>query len=279
MYIQQHELEQLKKLLRRLTSLDLSLYKDRFIKRRIAIRMNSLGFQSFYEYLEYVRRNPNEVYNLFDNLTINVSFFFRDPMVWSTTYRKVLKPLTEYKSSRSSRSIRIWSAGCARGEEPYSISILLHEALGSELGGFTITIFATDIDPKALEQAKKGEYTPQALDNVPRMWLRKYFVYDPVRGVYKIKSHVKRIVKFMLHDVVNDPPLSQIDIIFCRYLLIYLARDMQQKALMNFLKALREGGYLILGSAEFLPEEMHRYFEVIDLKARIYRKRTIGKYL
>ncbi|RLG77004.1 MAG: protein-glutamate O-methyltransferase CheR [Thermoprotei archaeon] len=272
MYIKRRELKQLKELLRKITSLDPTSYKERFIERRIAVRMNALGLKSFQEYLEFIRKNPDEVYNLFDNLTINVSLFFRDPLVWSAAYRKVLKPLIEYKRSRNEHTVRIWSAGCARGEEPYSISILLYEALGPGLGGFTITIFATDIDPKALEQAEKGEYVPQALDNVPRMWLRKHFVYDSVKGVYRVKPHIKRIVKFMLHDVVNDPPLNHIDIIFCRYLLIYFSRETQQKALMNFLKALREGGYLILGSAEFLPEEMHRYFEVIDLKARIYKK-------
>ncbi len=263
----------LRNLMLRYLGIDISIYKPQFIRRRLVIRMRALNINRVEDYIMYLRRNPHELSFLLDNMTINVSQFFRDPHVWEAVKSQVLRPIIAQKRARGSRIIRIWSAGCARGEEPYTISMILHELLNPILNGFTITILATDIDPNAIEAAKLGEYDPKSLATVPPALIRKYFYYDNMTGKYVVKDIVKRIVKFKVHDVTRHPPITLVDVIFCRYLLIYIAKDVQLKVLSNFYRALSSGGYLVLGASEFLPEKIHSMFETINLRARIYRKK------
>ncbi len=253
--------------------IDISIYKPQFIQRRLLARMRTLNISSVDEYIMYLKKNPHELSFLLDNMTINVSQFFRDAHVWEAVREQVFKPLILSKKKRGSRTLRIWSAGCARGEEPYTISILLHELLGLNLSGFTITILATDLDPNAIKLAKIGEYDARSLIETPSSLLRKYFYYDEVKGKFRIKEYVKRLVKFKVHDVTQTPPMMFIDVIFCRYLLIYLSKDAQLRVLSNFYRVLNSRGYLILGASEFLPEKAHNMFITVNLKARIYRKR------
>jgi len=263
----------LRNLMLRYLGIDISIYKPQFIQRRLTIRMRALNIRRVEDYIAYLRRNPHELSFLLDNMTINVSQFFRDPHVWEAVKSQVFRSIIAQKRARGSRIIRIWSAGCARGEEPYTISMILHELLGPTLNGFTVTILATDIDPNAIEAAKLGEYDPKSLATVPPALIRKYFYYDNMTGKYVVRDMIKRIVKFKVHDVTRHPPITLVDAIFCRYLLIYIAKDVQLRVLSNFYRALNSGGYLVLGASEFLPERAHSMFETVNLRARIYRKR------
>ena len=263
----------LRSLMLRYLGIDISIYKVQFIYRRLIARMRALNLNSIEEYIVVLKRNPQELSYLLDNMTINVSQFFRDPHVWRAVREEVFKPIIDYKRSRGRRVIRIWSAGCARGEEPYTISMILHELLGPTLNGLTVTILATDIDPNAIEAAKLGGYDPKSLATVPPSLIRKYFYYDNMTGKYVVKDTIKRIVKFKVHDVTRHPPITLVDVIFCRYLLIYIAKDVQLTVLSNFYRALSSGGYLVLGASEFLPEKAYSMFETVNLRARIYRKR------
>jgi len=275
-YINPRDLEEFKRIVRKLLSIDLSSYKDNFLRRRLAMRMRAVGARNLKEYINLILSDPTELNRLLDNITINVSQFFRDPHIWVAIYEQVLSPLIKLKRKRNSYTIRIWSAGCARGEEPYSISIMLHELLGAEINRFNIVIYATDIDPKAIAAAKEGRYHVQSVMNVPTSWLKRHFAYDAATGMYSVKPHIKRIVRFMIHDLTRDPPPRSLDIIFCRYVMIYFDKVVQKLVLQKFLHALNSGGYLILGPSEYLLDEFNEYFEPIDIRARIYKKKGLS---
>ncbi len=258
---------EIKSLVKRLKGIDITGYKDDFLMRRVRARMLALGITSIESYIRYLKNNPSEIDKLLDALSINVSEFFRDPWVWDKV-RKILEQLIRSKSI-----VRIWSAGCSRGEEPYTISIIVHEILGSVNGFKKVTIYATDIDKEAIKEAMEGVYSLSALKNVPKHLLYKYFEKIDLTK-YKVKDSVKSIVKFRQHDLIKDPPLLFMDIVFCRNVLIYFNKELQSKVIRKFYKSLNSRGYLVLGISEYLPEDLRGLFEVYDLRSRIFRKRT-----
>lgn len=256
----------LKSIIRRLTGIDLSNYKDDFIERRLHMRMSLLGIKTIDEYIRYINTHPNEVHKLLEALAINVSEFFRDgARVWNR-FADIIRSLTE-----QSRFLRIWSAGCAHGEEPYTISIILHEILGSKLPQYMITIYATDIDVDALRKAQEGVYSFNQVKNVPPSLLSKYFLKEGDK--YRIKPSVKKLVRFLRHDLLRDPPLRFIDFLVCRNVLIYFSRDAQVTVLRKFYEALKDRGYLMLGLSEAIFGELEKLFVPIDISAKIYAKR------
>lgn len=220
--------------------LDLSGYKPHRVKRRIEILIKKYRLPSFQEYLKFLLSNPSAKEEFLDKLTINVTEFFRNPEKWWELRDKYLPELL----SSSRGKFKAWSAGCASGEEPYSLAILLEE-LKAPLGA---SILATDLDERALEEAREGLYEPRSMVSTPKLYLDKYF--ELVDGSYKIKDFVRKRIEFRKHNMLQDPFPTSLDLIICRNVVIYFEAAAKDQLYRNFVKALRLGGVLFVGSTE-----------------------------
>lgn len=249
--------------------LDLNQYKENCMKRRIDVRLRVTGAQSYLEYIAVLKKDPKEYDRLFDTLTINVTNFFRDRNTYSVIENKVIPELVSSKKNQGKKIIRIWSAGCASGEEPYSIAILFHEILKKSIGDFLISIYATDIDEKVLGKAKKAEYETGAVSETDMKIINRYFNQNQN---YILKEEIKQMVRFKRHDLISDEPLVHLDIILCRNVLIYFSRDLQVRLFNKFYEGLNRGGYLILGKTESLTGEPVRLFQPVNIEEKIYQK-------
>jgi len=245
---------------------DFTQYKPSTLIRRIDRRMKSHHIKSLPEYLHFLQGKPDEVQALFHDLTINVTSFFRDPDAFAQL--KVQLRLA-FSAEESREAVRAWVAGCASGEEAYSVAILLHE-LNEEFGGrFSLQIFATDIDPHSITTARLGLYPHGINQMVSAARLERYFTRTA--DGYQISTQVRESVIFALHNTFNDPPFTRMDLVCCRNMLIYLKAELQQRVLAVFHYALQPGGLLFLGSSENLGQE-HIHFSALDRHWRIYRR-------
>lgn len=256
---------------------DFRQYKTSLLKRRLERRLTATGSASYQNYAGILDAHPEEYNKLFDDLTINVSHFFRNPLTFEFIYKVVLPEIIEFKQRSMDNMIRIWSAGCAHGEEPYSTAILLLELLGEKWKNYNITIYATDIDTKALDNAKIGKYSEESVVEVKKGILDRYFHFD---GDYRIKEHVKELVDFSYHDLTSEKFIAptksvfiNFDLILCRNVLIYFSIPLQKKVFSNFKNDLNKNGYLVLGEAGTLPDYLKSDFVCIDNLSRIYQKK------
>ena len=250
--------------------LDFRHYHREILKRRVALRMRANDVNSFSDYLMLLIKTPQEYDKLFAVLCINVSEFFRDPDVWDKL-KDIFKSVFEAKSRNNDKTLTIWSAACASGEEPYSIALLLKDNFQAELKGFTVTINATDLDPKALRAAHNAEYAKTAVKNVPEKLLNLYFTASD-KEMYKLNDEIKKMITFRSLDLISSDFIKDTDIVLCRNVFIYFTRSLQDQLLMKFYKSLRVGGYLILGKTETMWTEAKEIFEDVDVHGRIYRK-------
>jgi len=251
------------------TGLDLSQYREKCLKRRIDVRLKATGAQTYLEYTTVLKKDPAEYARLLDALTINVSNFFRNKSTYRVIENTIIPELVSLKKKQGKKIIRIWSAGCASGEEPYSIGILFNEILGKHITDFLISIYGTDIDANILNKAKAAEYENNSVSEVEENILRRYFRYD---GKYRLKDEITQMVKFKHHNLISDKPLTHMDVILCRNALIYFTRDLQQKLFETFYEGLNKKGYLILGKTESLTGEPARMLQLVNAKERIYQK-------
>jgi chemotaxis protein methyltransferase CheR len=242
--------------------LDCKQYKVNYLKRRLAVRMRATKKKTYQEYEELLRDNKEEYEWLLDRLTINVSNFFRDPVVYDQM-KKMFLP-----GWRKQREVRVWSAGCANGEEPYSISIILREGLPSTCQW---EILATDIDPTVLESAKQGKYKSEALKTLPPLLRGRYFESRDDR--WMIKEEMKKRIRFKIHDLTGPMPEGGFDLIICRNVLIYFVSELQDRLFKGFHKLLRPGGYLVLGKTETLLGDVRKLYHMLDVRERIYQKK------
>ena len=167
--------------------------------------------------------------------------------------------------------MRIWSAGCATGEEPYSLAMLAHRVLGRRQAGLSVTIFASDIDDDALSKAKRGVYGARQVNGVDAASLEKFFELESDGG-HRVRDEVRSLVRFSKFDLMHTPLHVNLDLILCRNVMIYFSRERQQQIHMNFYRALREGGYFISGKSEILQGEPSKVFSVVDTTRRVYQK-------
>ncbi|RLG37800.1 MAG: protein-glutamate O-methyltransferase CheR [Candidatus Alkanophagales archaeon] len=260
----------LKRKISKKTGLDCYKYKDNYLRRRIDIRMKESGVSSYREYLRFLDEHPEEYVALLDKITVNVTQFFRDVEAFQVFKNEVLPQLLSEKKRRGSKILRIWSAGCATGEEPYTIAIILHEMLGGELKSFLVSILATDIDEQALKVAVAGLYEGASLRNVERRIVKKHFEHE--NGKYRIKDDIRRLVRFKKHDLISGEKFSHFDVIFCRNVMIYFSKELQGRLLMDFYEALNDGGFLILGRTETLVGAAKEKFACVNARERIYQK-------
>src|SRR5581483_7719005 len=220
-------------------------YKPSALERRFRRRMFQVSIGSYGEYAEYVRKHPEEVNELLSTILINVTQFFRDPPAWEVLRNEVLPGVI--KQLKPGASFRAWSAGCASGEEAYSAAIILAELFGPRRAEFDIKIYATDIDEEALATARRGEYSAEALERVRPEWREKYF-YG--KGVSRLNRDIRKLVIFGRSNLAQDAPISHLDLLICRNVLIYFDSPLQKQILGRLHYALDPGGVLFLGKSE-----------------------------
>ncbi|HUB44859.1 MAG TPA: CheR family methyltransferase [Acetobacteraceae bacterium] len=262
------QLEQITTLLRAQTGHDFSNYKERTIIRRVRRRMHVLQVDDVDAFIERLRRDAREVSLLFQDLLIGVTSFFRDPDAFEALRRDVIPRLFEGKGPDD--TIRVWVAGCATGEEAYSIAMLLRESAPA-LGAPKLQIFASDIDDHALDTARTGRYPATVAKDVSPERLMRFFHRED--GTYRIASDLREICLFSSHNLLRDAPFSKLDLISCRNLLIYLSAELQDRIIPLFHYALNQNGYLFLGTSENVTRHT-RLFLTMDKVQRIFRRRS-----
>jgi two-component system CheB/CheR fusion protein len=256
-------------LLRTAVGHDFSEYKEKTFVRRIQRRMQVLHLDGMNDYLRELRGNQKELELLFRDLLIGVTQFFRDPAAFEALETKVMPGLVAGKGVGD--QVRVWVAGCATGEEAYSIAILLMEAVAKLPSAPRIMIFATDIDDRAIAHARAGRYPKALLDAVSPQRLERWFVREGDQ--YTVSSELRETIVFSVHSVLRDPPFSKLDLISCRNLLIYLDTPLQDRLIPIFHYALRPGGYLFLGPSESIARQEH-FFTEADKKHRLFERRN-----
>jgi len=251
-------------------SLDCNQYKDPYLQRRFAVRMRATATRDYCGYISYLKSHPDEYKSLMTDITINVTQFFRDSLVFKAIEEETLPLLIYDKLTKGNNTIKIWSAGCSSGEEPYSIAIIMKELLGEEFDNINLTIMGTDIDEDCLEMAKSGSYHPRQLASVPKPYIEKYFTYDG--KFYQLSEEIMNMVKFEYLDLFKGTAGKNWDVIFCRNVVIYFTKEMQEKLYMNFYNGLNSGGYFVMGNTESLVGEASKKFVQVKARERIYRK-------
>jgi len=263
------QLQKIFTLLKSRTSRDFSRYKRSTILRRIQRRMQLNQIEELHEYLELLRKNQTEVRTLADDLLITVTNFFRDPEVHKRLKDEIIPQLFRRKSPDD--DIRVWSVGCATGEEAYTLAMLLLEEASQHESIPRLQVFASDLHERSLARARDGIYPGDIATDVSPERLKRFFVKE--NGHYRMRKEVREMVVFAPHNLLADPPFSRIDLICCRNLMIYLQRGAQRNVIDLFHYAIRGEGFLVLGSAETLDSS--DLFRVEDKKCCIYRKRNI----
>lgn len=256
------------------TKLDLSKYRPATLQRKVSHRMLVLGCDDIEQYMKKIFRNPKELDYLTETVTIHVTQFFRDRDVFDFFAQQVISALSEKKKEGSEDVIRVWSAGCATGEEAYSLAILLDKYL--RFSEFETEILGTDISEESCETARKGIYPAERMESVPFRIKNRYF--DKVDGGYRICPDIKKKVSFATHDLFTPPPFSNIDVILCRNVLIHFRHKYREEVMRNFYSVLNEKGFLMLGKSEAVCGEAHSMFKLINPSIKIYRKIEPGDH-
>lgn len=256
-------------LLRRSTGLDFTHYRQATILRRIQRRMVVHSIDKLSDYVTYVQANPAETKALYQDMLINVTSFFRNPKVFEALKTEVFPNLLKYRSSES--SIRVWTPGCASGEETYSVAIALLELLAEKNIQVPIQLFGTDVGETSIAKARSGLYPENIQGDVSAERLRRFFT--KVEGGYRISKSIRDMCIFARHNILNDQPFSQMNLICCRNLLIYLEPALQNNVISLFHYASRPGGYLVLGSSEGVGPAGN-LFSTVDRTQKIFLKRT-----
>ena len=247
---------------------DLSMYKDQCVKRRIASRVRARGFQQALPYLELLGQDDIEIDALLAAISIHVSQFFRNPGVFALLEKKILPELIEAAMLRSDPQLRVWSVGCASGEEPYSLALLLHEL---KTPGLKISIIGTDISRPILERAREACFDMPRLNDVPQRVRDRYFIQTG--GRYRLVEPIRGMVEFQESNILDLENFPDVDLILCRNVLIYLAREDQDRILKRFASLLPSWGRLVLGSSENMLGEARGLFRPSFPAERIYQLR------
>jgi two-component system, chemotaxis family, CheB/CheR fusion protein len=254
--------------LRAESSIDFGQYKTPTILRRLRRRLVATNCKTLDEYRRYLKKNHDEYFQLVNSFLIKVTEFFRDAELFDYLRDTVVPQLIEH-GRRRGKQLRVWSAGCATGEEAYSIAIIIADALGDEINDFNVRIFATDIDESAVGFGRRGVYPSAAVKKVPPDLVNRYF--SSVDGEYEISKQVRSMVVFGQHDLARRSPFPSIDLVFCRNVLIYFTGELQRRALQLFAYSLRNGGFLVLGKSES-TSPFAEYFSVEDQRLKVFQR-------
>ena len=265
------DFENLLQYLRNNRGFDFTGYKRSTLMRRVTKQMQYLNIETFANYQDYLEVHPDEFKALFNTILINVTAFFRDPLAWEYLAKEIIPNIL--KNKQKNEQIRIWSAGCASGEEAYTLAIILAEILGIDDFRHRVKIYATDIDEEALNQARQASYSARNIHAVPLELRDKYF--DLSNEKYIFQQDLRRAVIFGRHDLLQDAPISRLDLLVCRNTLMYFNSETQGRIINRFHFALNDHGYLFLGKAEMLITHTN-LFTPINLKDRIFAKVSLG---
>lgn len=258
--------KRLKKVMTEGTGINFDYYRESYLKRRLKVRLTATKTNTYSSYTRYLLTNPDEFNFLIKDLTINYTKFFRDPDVYAFLETTILPELL----SSSKRWVRIWSAGCATGEEPYSLAMLVHEVLKSQDIDCRVNIYASDLDKSALATAESGEYNKRMVQCIDEKLVSKYFECEG--DIYRVKPFVKKLIQFEEADLMTIPRHRHLDLILCRNVMIYFSKEIQQKIHLNFYDSLKTEGYLITGKTEFVGGEAADKFVGINPQCRVYKK-------
>jgi two-component system CheB/CheR fusion protein len=251
--------------------LDVRGYSQAFIMRSVRKRLGRTGCETLAAYVDLLRSSEEETNEFLNVLSINVTEFFRDEGVFEAVSREILRPLLRSKAG-SGGIVRIWSAGCATGQEAYTIALCLDQELRrlDDASNILASVTGSDLSSNALAFARKGIYTADHVKRVPAHLLAQYF--SKVDGQYAVNEELKRRVRFMKENLLDEPHQKFFDLIVCRNVLIYFSRPSHDQVVMNLHKALRPDGYLVLGRTESMVGSPRLHFELIDAENRIFRK-------
>ncbi len=238
--------------------IDLTAYKSNQLQRRISSLMSRVGVNTIEEYIRVLKTDLTQRQKFIDYLTINVTEFFRNPEIFDE-FEKIIKKYLDYKNP-----LKIWSAACSIGAEPYSLAMMLNESTPN----VNHKIIATDIDNTILDKAKKGEYSEQEVKTIPKTLMNKYFQKEG--NNYLINNNIKRMVSFKRHDLILDNYDSNFDVIVCRNVVIYFNQDVKDKIYDKFSKSLKKGGILFVGATESIYN--YKAFDFEKVSTFIYRK-------
>lgn len=265
------------KLLKEKRGFDFSGYRKPMLERRFKKRLFATSKENYTDYYNYLLENEDELDNIIDVLTISVSHFFRNPLAFEVLQDYIFPKIILDKKATTNNNIRVWSAGCSEGQEPYSLSIALDEYLKKEKLNYEQVVFATDIDKLALTKAAEGIYKENNVLNVKHGTLKNYFIEE--NNSFKISDDIRNNVKFSIFDLTNETksyPTDSIyggfDIVSCRNVLIYFNFNIQKIIIEKLYNSLNPGGFLLLGESESVSEKFKSKFVKETNLSKIYRK-------
>ncbi len=245
-------------------------YKIKYIKRRVAVRMRTRKIVTYRQYINLLNDDPEEYGHLMNALTINVTSFFRNPETFNYISGTVLPVIAKRKMTHRISTLRIWSGGCASGEETWSLAILADQNIKSRYPGISISILGTDIDKEAIAKAQLGRYNDESMKDVSPDLKHKYFSHE--NSSWVIKPFLRSNVRFMQTDLMNQKVNGPFDIIFCRNVMIYFTRDIQDSLNAYFHRILNYNGFLVLGKTETILGKTAQLFTRYNVSERIYVK-------
>ena len=252
------------------TGFNLELYRESYIKRRMNVRMHSAEVKTYRDYYTFLRKNQDESKMMVEELSINVTKFFRDLSTWKFCRDTIFPKIIAAKKECGEKRICIWSAGCSFGEEAYSISMLMHELLGEEINRWHIDILASDFDQGAIDIAQTAVFDETHFTETPQKYMDKYL--EPFDGKYRVLPKVKKLVRYRKHDLISGDKMKNMDMVFCRNVVIYFGDELKKRLYTDYYDALNLGGYLMIGKTELLTGDARNMFKIINSTERIYRK-------
>jgi chemotaxis protein methyltransferase CheR len=253
-------------LLKNKKNLDMYGFRDKFLKRRIKLKMNEKKITNYKDFIKLLKQDDDEIDKLFHFITVNYTSFYRDSDVYDQFYQEILPQIF-----RSKKPVKVLSAGCSSGEEPHTLSILLNEYNERNNCKVNFSIDALDVDSEMIHKAQKGEYNKESFKELDNKYIQKYFT--EVNDKYIIKNEVKRYISYRLHDINKPIKDNYYDVIFCRNVFIYFTNESKERALENFYNALKENSYLIIGKTEMMPISFNSKYHCISSRKKIYRKK------
>jgi len=253
------------------TGFDARQYRAPTLKRRLERRLLATKSKSYNEYLSLLKKDPTESHKFLDDLSINVSDFFRDRRIFVTLREKILPNMLEEISAKRGKRIRIWSIGCAKGQEPYSLAMILKDIMENEKEELEISIHATDIKKALLKHASKGLYQKTEMKNVPQKYLDRYFAKIN-KSEFQIKEDLRKLIKFRQHNIISENISGKFHLILCRNLFIFFTPELQKRTFIKIHSSLKKDGILVLGTAE--TPKGGKLFRNLSSRDHIYQKIT-----
>lgn len=252
------------------TGWDLCRFKENYLRRRVMARIRSLGLAGWAQYGRHLDAEPAEYEKLKDRITVNVTEFFRDADVYDYLGSEILPMLRKGRDGEGCRELRVWSAGCSSGEEPYSLAILYAELCGSLPGEPPLRLMASDLDAAILARARRGCYPPSAVARMSPALRDRYFTGSS--GELQVRQDLLAAPVFRQHNLFADAPPAPLDMVLCRNVMIYFSRELQQRLLQAFHKALRPGGIFVTGKTETVLGPARQLFNCISPRTRVFQK-------